>query len=315
MGIVFSGRSSDRTQEIKSELVKILLPDSSETPDRNVRNYLEKIVNMHFDCGSTRSGSVINIPVDPATPMKALEHLIGLYVDQTPERSNSGERQTLEAWCREWKNRQSEQTADRGRESTSAPVESRRSAELKDDRELMITLGGGRAAFLPESSGVSYHIINVAGQVRVFSVGELIQRGQSDSFVHLTRTPKGHYTLELDSTEGIPGESHVLSGVNSNIATMIIGPRDKEKNEGNGVKIWTAHAGLPMKPLPTAVDKEGDFVFGTNSEDTSNLLSLRNYLLEQLRLPVTPESSPLILTVHQASALLGNEYVVRLPEK
>jgi len=197
MDIFSSKINVDRAQEMKSEFRKIPIPESLEASDFEVRNYLEKIVNMHFQNGSTPSGSIINISVQPSAPLKSLEHLIGLYVDQAATRSSAGTVSTPDEWSREWRNRTSHSTANPASDSKVLEDTTRTFVGPKDDRELMIALGGGRGAFLPEPSGVSYHLINVAGRVGVCSVGELRQQAQSDSLVLLTLTPKGHYTLEL----------------------------------------------------------------------------------------------------------------------
>jgi hypothetical protein len=304
-----SPRNASRTQEIKSELLNILIPESSESSDQNVRDYLEKIVNIHFQNGSSPSRSIINIATHPSTPLNCLEQLIGLYVDQTYSRVQTGKGQIPEAWCREWKNIIPNQTSDP--DVQSPPREGLARSGL-DDRELMIALGAGPGAFLPESSGVSYHLIQVPGKVGVYTLGELIQSAQADSLVKLTRTTKGHYTRELECTDK-DSSDNTLPTSNANIATMIIGPRNKKNSEGNGVKIWTAHAGLPAKTLPMGVTRNGDFVFGENSGSIPDMIPIRTYLLEQLGRPTLPDSSPVLLTVHQASALLGKEYIVRLP--
>lgn len=274
-------------QGLYKKVNEVLLPSDSELSD-DYREYLTNLAQMHFEGGARPSGSTVGIQMQQEKPLDGIRDLLGIYCQQTLARGNgNGLGQLL---------RTDLVHQDRVRH---------------DDRAVILAHGGACSAIAKPETGISYHLLEVAGTLKVATVAEASAVHQDSTLVKLSKTPKGQFSLELV-------ESDNSAGIPTSWATMIIGP---EGGESGKLKIYTIHAGLPMAPLPLGIDSRNQFVYFDTSQVSQGLDEyLRDLLQDQgsfspkhnSGLQDSSASMCITLTLRQARCLFGSDVAVRI---
>jgi hypothetical protein len=202
---------------VMASVADTLLPKEG---DEALRAHIRGIETMHFGDGAATTGSVIyNQRTDDP---KDIRGLLKHYVEQRLIEGRSGD--FLAA----------------------------RTHGI-DDRNELKQLGTSEDAFLP-SAVCTYHLVKgVAGRPGALPVSALTERLGADFLVVLEESVKGTPSLVIERSNLNDAALGLLTHT-GNVATFIVGGRG---HLGEGLTLWTAHAGLPAKPVPLFLDAQG----------------------------------------------------------